>query len=79
MLLRGEELIKGRVPYLATNERARKDKVLVNAILSNEGLNGGEVTAVDSMVKVPHDLRSGSEGVKRGVGGRRWNGDGRIV
>lgn len=79
MLLRAEELINGCIPYLPTDERAGKDEVLVNAILSNEGFDGGEVMAVDSVVKFPYDMRSGSEGVERGVGGWRWNGDGRVV
>lgn len=59
------ELFEENQNVLAADERARKDKVLVNAILSDEILDGGEVVAVDAIVESPDDIRSGLKGVNR--------------
>lgn len=59
------ELFEENQNVLAADERARKDKVLVNAILSDEILDGGEVVAVDAIVESPDDIGSGLQGVNR--------------
>jgi hypothetical protein len=47
--------------YLTTNKGTRKDEVLVHALLCNEVLYGCQIAAVDSLIEVPHNFRSGSK------------------
>lgn len=42
--------------YLAADKGPREDKVLVDAIIRDQALDGGEIAAVDSSVEAPDHL-----------------------